>query len=233
MSSKNNDLALGDLASSAKLDLAERGIGNLAVPHAAGGAWSFSTYGARVEHVNYQNATSIAGHIAPILGLGMTNRGTGGNFVGGGGGYISSTTREWCRFVARRGSLQTFSSQGGCELALRDGGPLLVANVIIGGKNQEFLLFNPESGISQLKVTADLLVGRYPPDIPVLLLFLLAFVVAIPFSIILSLLIAIFPSLHLYKVWKSKRKYLANEEQITQGIAIVSNDFGARGVSFG
>ena len=233
MSSKNNDLASGELASSAKLDLAERGIGNLEVPYAAGGAWSFSTYGARVENVNYQNATSITGHIAPILGLGMTNRGTGGNFVGGGGGYIASTTREWCRFVARRGNFQTFSSQGGCELALRDGGPLLVANVLIGGKNQEFLLFNPESGISQLKVTADQLVEQYPFRIGFLLLFLLSFAVVQSFSIILGLLIAIFPSLHLYKVWTSKRKYRATQEQITQGIAIVSTDFGARGVSFG
>ena len=104
MTSTSSALTSDDKAIPPKWDLADRGVGTLEIPHAAGGAWAFSTYGARVEHVNYQNATAVAGHIAPIFGLGATRRGTGGSFVTGGGGFISSATREWCRFVARRGN---------------------------------------------------------------------------------------------------------------------------------
>lgn len=134
----SNDVALADSPGNpdSALDLSERNIGIVALPYAAGGSWEFTTVGAWVEHVSYQNATAVSGHIAPIFGLGMTDRGSGGNFVGGGGGIISSTTKEWCRFVARRGDRQTFSGQGGCELALRDGGPLFVSNARIGRTDQ-------------------------------------------------------------------------------------------------
>jgi hypothetical protein len=194
-----------------------------------------TTVGARVEHVSYQNATAVSGHIAPIFGLGMTDRGSGGNFVGGGGGTISSTTKEWCRFVARRGDRQTFSGQGGCELALRDGGPLFVSNARIGDRDREFLLYNPESRISQLKVTAGQLVELHDFDMRLLGLYLVAWVgMQLP-SLGLKLFglsVAAIPTWSLYRVWSSKRAFRATQEQIRQGMAIVHSDFEARGSAF-
>jgi hypothetical protein len=218
-------------------DLTEHSIGSVGIAHAAGGPWSFVTVGAIVEHTSYQSVSETSGAIMPIFGMTLTRRGSGGGYVSGGGGIISSRTKEWCRLVARRGDGRTFSTDGGCELALNQGSRFFVTTAKIAGNDREFLLFSPDSGVSQLKLTADALieVERFPDK--AFLWLVLGFLVftshptknpALDVYRILGFLFACIPFWYVYRWWTSKRNYRATEAQIEEGIALVVSDFKSR-----
>lgn len=212
------------------IDHTERNLGTVALPHAAGGAWSFRTVGCLIEHASYQSVSETSGRIMPIFGLSMSGRGTGGGYVAGGGGLISSRTKEWCRLVARRGDGRTFSTEGGCELALQQGSQLFHSTVRIGNTDREFLLFNPDSEVSQLKMTADDItqIRTFNPKTLLWYLIALACIQAGAAGALLGLLLAAIPSWDIYKWWTSRRQYHATKAQIEESIALVAADFRNR-----
>lgn len=211
------------------IDLTERNIGSITVPHAAGGSWAFRTSGVLIEHISYQNAESVSGHISPVIGLGMTSRGTGGSFVGGGGGFIQSHNREWCRFVGRRADGRTLSSDGACDLALCEGAPLLISYVTIGGNEREFILYNPESEISQMKVSVDSLVSLHPLRKRIYMIIPALWAMSYGgLWAILGLILAAPAAREVWDWWSSRRRYKATKEQLEQGFAIVVTDIRDR-----
>lgn len=212
------------------IDHTERSLGTVALAHASGGAWSFSTVGCLIEHASYQSVSETSGRITPIFGLSMANHGTGGGYVAGGGGFISSRTKEWCRLVARRGDGRTFSTEGGCELALQQGSQLFHSTVRIGNSEREFLLFNPDSGVSQLKVTADDLTHMQTFSVKSLLWYLVALVCMQigGAGVVVGLLLAAIPSWSIYQWWISRREYHATKAQIDESISLVAADFRNR-----
>lgn len=211
-------------------DLSEHSFHNVPVPYAVGGGWSFTTFGSVIEHASYKAVSHTSGYITPIFGLSMSSRGSGGGYVAGGGGLISSRTAEWCRLVARKGDGRTFSTEGACELALQQGSQLLHSAVRIGGSEREFLLFNPESGVSQLKVTVDDLSSIRTYSRKVYLWYLLAiFCLQLGgIGVLFGLVFAAIPSWIIYQWWLSRREYLATKAQIDEGIAMVAADFRER-----
>lgn len=220
-----------------RTDLTEHDIGSVGVAHAAGGAWSFVTVGALVEHMSYQSVSETSGAIMPIFGMTLVGRGSGGGYVSGGGGFISSRTKEWCRLVARRGDGRTFSTDGGCELALNQGSRFFVSTAKIGGQEREFLLFSPDSGVSQLKLTADALteIERFPDK--AFLWLILGFLIftshpaknpPLDLPRLIGFLLACIPFWYVYRWWASKRRYKATEAQIEEGISLVVSDFKTR-----